>query len=307
MINSVGWSPVGRPPISVVTAFRSRSMVMTREVLFPPPDGAPRAPWLESVPNRVPPPNPRSKARPMAGPSTWKLPLAPVFGLPIGPLRHPPSKFGRPARQFPRLSKMVRSGVNGLLAGPPAMAPAESLLLQLPGKPLPDSITRTWKLFLLPLNAIPVGWLRPFANTDARKPLGRAMSWPWSGLKKAVLAGQFGLTRICADAGMAWRLKTKAASANGSRHNRETANMVGSPSCVAFPADGARDAGRRRRSERALVLDHPLSEAWPVVRWTDRRGLRRVYCYRAPRCFLSGWDLDAAKAVRQFSRGSHLQ
>ena len=67
---SVGWSPVGRPTMNGLNLPVSRPAVMMREVLLPLP-GAPRTPWLESVAKRVPPATPRSKARPIAGPSGW--------------------------------------------------------------------------------------------------------------------------------------------------------------------------------------------------------------------------------------------
>src|SRR5258706_200104 len=96
--------------MSVVTVFALVSMVTTREVLFPPPlpAAAPRAPWLESVPKSVPPWKPFSNARPMAGPSTWKLGRPAAFGFPIGVLfAHPLSKSARPCRHFPRDSKTM--------------------------------------------------------------------------------------------------------------------------------------------------------------------------------------------------------
>ena len=93
------------------------------------------------------------------------------------------SKSDRPRRQRPFLSKMVRSGVNGLVALNDPPTAGVSLLLQLlpAGSPLPDSTTSTWKSFLLPTKAIPVGKLRSLAKTETLKPAGTAMSWPLPG------------------------------------------------------------------------------------------------------------------------------
>jgi hypothetical protein len=120
----------------------------------------------------------------MAGPSIWKLALVGEVGFPTaGVCAQRPSKSDRPRRQRPFLSKMVRSGVNGLVALNDPPTAAVSLLLQLfpAGRPLPDSTTRTWKSFLLPRKAIPVGKLRSLAKTETLKPAGTAMSSPFPG------------------------------------------------------------------------------------------------------------------------------
>src|SRR5882724_3282182 len=153
------------------TLLPATSTVTTREVLLPPPlpAAAPRAPWLESVAKSVPPSNPFSKARPMAGPSIWKLALLGPLGLPIGP-----------AILLPSWSKTSRSGVKGLVGENDPPVWAVSLLLQLlpAGRPLPDSMTRTLNRFWLPWKAMPVGKFNPLAKTETLYPLGRAMSSP---------------------------------------------------------------------------------------------------------------------------------
>src|SRR6267143_756835 len=130
-ICSVGWSPVGSPTIIGATAPVDRFKLTIRDVLFPPPLTAPRTPWLESVANSLPPARSRSKESPMAGPSGWKPPPAAV-GLPTGP-----------ASLLPWRSKVDTPGVNGFAAEnlpmPSARSAAVSLLLHLPGSPVPDS------------------------------------------------------------------------------------------------------------------------------------------------------------------------
>src|SRR5882762_728164 len=132
-ICSVGWSPVGRPVIIGVTDPADTFTLTIRDVLFPPPLTAPRTPWLESLANSLPPARSRSKESPIAGPSAWKPP-PPAVGLPIGP-----------PVLLPLLSKTRMPGVNGFAALnlpiPIAFSASVSLLLHLPGSPVPDSST----------------------------------------------------------------------------------------------------------------------------------------------------------------------
>src|SRR5258705_13158498 len=77
-----------------------------------------------------------------------------------------------PATFVPFWSKTRMSGVKGLVGEvvPPTTGLVSSL--QLLGRPWPDSSTYTWKLFLLPLKAMPTGKFRSLAKTETLKPGG---------------------------------------------------------------------------------------------------------------------------------------
>src|SRR5262249_18418411 len=82
----------------------------------------------------------------------------------------------------PFLSNTRISGVNGLVGEVTPPTRGLSSLLQMLGKPCPDSSTKTSKLPLLPRKATAVGKLRFLAKTDPRYPDGTTMSSPLPGL-----------------------------------------------------------------------------------------------------------------------------
>src|SRR5262249_13370976 len=145
--------PVGRPVMNGETEPLDAFMVMMREVLLPWP-GAPRTPWLESVTNNRPPLRPFSNASPIAGPSGGNPPPVAV-GLP-----------NDAAILLPCLSSTITSGVNGLFAANLPTPGTVALLLQAPGKPVPDSSTYTLKLCSSPTNAMSVGKFKFLAKTS---------------------------------------------------------------------------------------------------------------------------------------------
>ena len=86
------------------------------------------------------------------------------------------------------------SGVKGLVGEnwPPTTGLVSSLHLL--GRPCPDSSTYTWKLFLLPVKAMPTGKFRPLAKTETLKPGGTTMSSPvtWAVVRGVVWADRVG-------------------------------------------------------------------------------------------------------------------